>query len=387
MGDFLTIDSVSVPGPISYLTRDIVLVTREAVAGYTPDVASGLIKINKSDLSSFKTQNPTSYGLIQNLDILFGQSRSKDYAFILSIPAGVASTDLDKAYEADKRAWVFLTFVERYQYGGTGSDPTSKANYLTDFGIVAGWLSNDKQKILLNTLSLELIADLPPEFETGGTHGLNKWIKTLVSDDIFDMGGEDVYNNILMAIYGFCISDSRPARSWGSFSDAHDFSIIQADSYSSADKSSYLGNNLSLYNGDKDRAKSLFMYDTFMNGSPDDLQIETRLAMVDIEDAGYVDVRNALQAAGVRGVPSDNSGIQAVSGIIEKSLDNSYARGLILSKGDGTPDYTLKTLTADQVTGLDPAWQSTGVWPGGVFEAKTKPFGATHYITITFIFA
>lgn len=387
MADFITTNLVSVPGPISYISRSMVLVTREAVIGFTPDPTSGLIKINKSDLSSFKTQNPTSYGLSRNLDILFGQSRTKDYVYILSKPAGVASTDLDAAYEDDKRAWTFISFVERYQYGGTGSDATSKANYVLDFDVIAAWLSASKAKILIHTLSLEDIADLPPTFETGGLHGLNEWIKTLVSDSQIDLSGNLVYNNILMAVYGFCVSDSRPARSWGSFSDAHDFSVVGADSYSLTDHSSYLDNNLSLYNGAKDRAKSLFMYDTFMNGRPDDLQIETRLAMIDIEDAGYVDVRNALQAAGVRGVPSDNSGIQTVGGILENSLDNSYARGLILSKGDGTPDYTLKVLTADEVTALDPAWQSTGVWPGGVFEATIKPFGATHYITLTFIFA
>lgn len=385
MADFLTVDGISTTGPVAYLTRNLVIVSREAVTGFSIDTESGMYKINESDLSTFKTANPASLALIQNMEILFGQARTKDYVYILSIPAGVADTDLDKAYEADKRAWVFITHAEEFQYGGTGSDVTSKENYLLDVNVISAWLSDAKEKIFINTLSLLLLADLPVDFLQTGDIGKNAWVKTLVSDDL--TSGATAYNNVLMAVYGFCVSDSRPARSWGSFSDAHDFSLVDADSFSKVDKAAYLDENLSLYNGDKDRAKSKFMYDTFMNGRPDDLQIETRLAMVDISDAGYVDVRNALQAAGERGVPADQSGISTVAGILEKSLDNSFARGLILAKEDLTPDYTLKTLSAKEVTALDPTWQNTGVWPSGVFEAIIKPFGATHYITITFIFA
>ena len=381
--DFLTVNGISTPGAISYLTRDMVIVTREAVAGFSIDAESGMYKINAADLTAFIAANAGSLALIRDMTILFGQARTKDYVYILSVPTGVAIADLDQAYEADKRAWVFITYAEKYQYGGTGSDAGSQTAYLEDVTVIGGWLSDAKEKIFFHTLSLVLLADLPTEFLQTGIFGLNAWMKTIVSDSLVDAV---TYDNIAQAIYGFCISDSRPARSWGSFSDAHDFSLVAADGYTAVDKAAYLDENLSLYNGDRDRAKSKFMFDTFMNSRPDDLQLETRLAMVDIQDAGYVDVRNALQAAGETGVPADQAGINRVAGELEKSLDNSFARGLILSNADLTPNYTLKVLSAAEVTSLSPTWQATGVWPTGVFEASVLPYGATHYITISFIF-
>ena len=393
--EFITISSVTTTGTLGPLPRIPLLVTRELVAGFTPDPQTGLYRINSTDYETFITDNPTKYGLRNALRVTFGQVYFYPYVYILSAPDGVTEEELIAA-NRDARAWSFITYVDRYN--GGGNDGSEEAAYFADLETIKAWGPTTYEKVVINTYSKEetdALLALPAELVLGGSINEDSGFKTIVSNrqsQVAIVGGSPVYayDNIGLAWMSFCINGGAVSRSWGSLSDAHDFLLISADSYSTASRNVIANNSLAQYNGAKDRANSTFVYDTQMNDDvnpPLTDQIESILAGYYINDYIYNKVANTLQAAGQTGLPNDDAGIQTLLGIVRQGLNECYDLNLILSTGDGSPDFTVSAKTAAQVTVLSPTWQQTGVWPSGVISARIRRFAAAHYITINFAFA
>ena len=377
---FITVESVASQGALPALTRSLMLVTREEVTGYTSDPETGLIKINSTDEDTFATTNPDSLGLINALRVVFGQDYSYSYVYILSAPDGVTSALLNNA-NRDKRAWSIISYIERYNGGYAGT----QYNYFVDLEVISEWGVRSHRKVVLHTYWLEEGDELPAKLQLGGTINSDNGFLTIVSNSNSTITAQTVYDNIAIAWASYCINGPEVSRSWGSLSDAHDFALIDSDTYTNATRSVIANNSLAQYNGAKDLANSLFVYDTQMNSDvnpPDTSQIETVLAGDYIEDYSYVLLHNTLQAAGQTGVPNDDGGIQTVLGIFRKALNDCFALNLILAKNDGAADFAAGALTAAQVTQRAPTWQATGVWPSGTVFAAVKRFGAVHYITI-----
>ncbi len=393
--EFITISSVSTQGTLGPLPRIPLLVTRETVAGFTPDPETGLYRINSTDYETFIADNPTKYGLRNALRVTFGQIYSYPYVFILSSPSGVTEEELIAA-NRDKRAWSFITYVSRYQGGGNSG--SEENDYFADLETIKAWGPASNEKIVIHTYSKEEESGtltLPAELVLGGSINEDSNFKTIVCNSqsqVDTVGGSPIYayDNIALAWMSYCINGGSVSRSWGSLSDAHDFLLVSADSYSNASRSTIANNSLAQYNGAKDRANSVFVYDTQMNDDvnpPQTNQLETLLAEYYINDYIYNKVRNTLQAAGQTGVPNDDAGIQTVLGIVRQGLNECFDLNLILSTANGSPDFVASALTAAQTTVLSPTWQETGVWPSGVIKATIRPYSAAHYITINFAFA
>jgi hypothetical protein len=392
--EFITISSITTTGTLGALPRIPVLVTREVVAGFTPDSETGLIKINSTDYESFVTDNANKYGLINALRVTFGQNYFYPFVYILSAPSGVTQDQLSDANK-DPRAWSFITYVDRYNGGGTGG--AGDANYFTDLLTIKAWGPTTYKKVVINTYSIEEVdgeITLPEELELGGSIGSASGFKTIISNSqsqVAESGGSPIYayDNIGLAWMSYCINGAAISRSWGSLSDAHDFLLVSSDTYSNTSRSIIENASLAQYNGAKDRANSLFVYDTQMNDDvnpPLTDQIEALLAGYYIDDYVYIYVHNALQAAGQTGLPNDNSGIQTLLGLTRAALNDCYDLNLILSKEDGSPDFSVSALTAAQVTQLSPNWKTSGVWPAGVISATIRRYSAAHYITINFAY-
>jgi hypothetical protein len=182
----------------------------------------------------------------------------------------------------------------------------------------------------------------------------------------------------------FVINGIVLARSWGSFSDAHDFALIDSDSYSSTVRSYLENNGLGQYNARRDRTGKKFFYNTLTNS--DSIQIESLTSADYIKDYVYVYINNVTTSAGFTGITNDDAGIQLFVALIRKALNDCFQNGLILSKENGSIDAKVSFLTSSQVTSIDPTWQETGVWINGMFVVTVKPFAAAHEITINFIF-
>lgn len=387
---FITIESVSTTGALPALTRSMLLVTREAVSGFTPDPQTGLYKINSTDVEAFNTANAAKYGLRNALRIMFAQAYTYSYCYILSEPTGVTSDDLDTA-NRNPRDWSIITIVDRYN---GGFDPSGDANYFADIAVISGWGIRSHKKVLLHTYSLDDDVEssedlLPPELQLGGDVSSAPGILTIVSNSSSTIASQTVYDNIAIAWASYCINGPAVSRSWGSLSDAHDFELVSADSFSNTTRSVIANNSLAQYNGAKDRAGSVFVYDTQMNSDvnpPDTSQIETILAGDYIEDYTYVLIHNKFQAAGQEGLPNDDGGIQTLLGVVRQALQDCYSLNLILSKVDGSPAFSAGSLTAAQVTVLSPTWQQTGIWPTGTVFGTIQRYGAAHYVTINFAF-
>lgn len=390
---FIEIISTTTQGELGVLPRAMVLVSRESVTGFDPDSRTGLIKINSTDVETFIADNPFSYGLNSALTGMFDQSPTYDFVYILSTSAAaLTSAMLDKA-NRDPRAWMFLNLVSQYQGGGNGG--VDAATYFADLLTMGQWAVPGKEKIVVNTFSVEEIGGdpivLPAQLQLGGSISLLPNVKTLVSNSqhaVGDISYITAYDNITAGWIAYCIK-SAPIRSYGSLSDAHDFAFYLEDTYSAASHSVISNASLAQYNGARDRAGSLFVYDTQMNDKvnpPITKQIESLVAEYSITDFVYVAVHNGLQQAGQTGLPTDNGGIQIVSGLVNKALIDLTNIGYILRKDNGQPDFSIATLTAAQVTALSPNWQTTGIWPSGVITSKVKLFAADHYITLNFNF-
>lgn len=394
MSDFIQIESVATTGVLGNIPRIPVLVTRETVTGFTVDPVTGLYKINATDLTAFQAANGTKYGLLSALAATFGQNYSYPYVYVLSNSTGVTSADLNKA-NIDPRAWSFITYVDRYNGDGTGGTST---NYFADLATIQAWGPITFQKEVIHTYSVEETAGvitLPAPLLLNGSIGADPAFKTIVSNyqsQVATVGGSPVYAyaNISLAWMSYCINGPAVARSWGSISDAHDFQLVGPDTYSIASRAVIANASLAQYNGAKDRAGSLFVYDTQLNDKnnpPLSPQIETLTSEYYIDDYVYVYVHNTLQAAGQTGLPTDDEGIQRVLGLVRKALSDCWGLGLILSNADGSPELSAGALTAAQVTVRSANWQTTGIWPAGVVFATVKPFGATHYVRINFAFS
>lgn len=384
--EFITIQSVATTGALPALTRSLVMVTRETVSGYTPDPNTGLIKINSTDESNFADANPTSLGLINALRLVFAQNFSYSYVYILSAPSGVTSAQLTNA-NRDPRAWSIITYIDRYNGGGTGNPDTGGVLYFTDLSVISGWGVRSNRKVCIHTYSMENDESIPYDLLLGGEINSDSGFLTIVSDSKSTILAQTVYDNIACAWTSYCINGPAISRSWGSLSDAHNFELIDSDTYDNATRSAIANNSLAQYNGAKDRAGSLFVYDTTMNSPvnpPDTAQIETDLAGDYIEDFVYVAIHNTLQAAGQTGLPNDDAGILTLLGIVRNALRDCFSLNLILANADNSPAFSAGALTAAQVTVRSPTWRQTGIWPPGTVFATIKRFGAAHYVTINF---
>ena len=382
--DFLNITSQITQGVTGNLTRSLLIFSREEVTGFTPDPETGLYQINSTDLDAFETANPTSYALINNLQILFGQTYIYPYVYILSDPTGLTSALLNQA-NLNPRDWSFITIADRLQ--GSDSEDSSYVDLMSDIDVIANWNTDTIGKILVHTLSLEetdSAITVPSDFLDNGEFRLLR-IKTLISDDKTMLPGSiPVYHNVFLAVLSFVINGIVLARSWGSFSDAFDFAIIDSDSYSSTVRSYIENNGLGQYNARRDRTGKKFFYNTLTNS--EDIQIESLTSADYIKDYVYVYINNITTAAGFTGLTNDDAGIQLFVSLIRKALNDCFENGLILSKSNGTIDAKVAFLTAEQVTAIDPSWQSTGVWITGMFVATIRPYACAHEIQLNFIF-
>ena len=382
--DFLNITSQITQGVTGNLTRSLLIFSREEVTGFTPDPETGLYQINSTDLDAFETANPTSYALINNLQILFGQTYIYPYVYILSDPTGLTSALLNQA-NLNPRDWSFITIADRLQ--GSDSEDESFVDLMSDIDTIATWNTETIGKILVHTLSLEetdSAITVPSDFLDNGEFRLLR-IKTLISDDKTMLPGSiPVYHNVILAVLSFVINGIVLARSWGSFSDAFDFVIIDSDSYSSTVRSYIENNGLGQYNARRDRTGKKFFYNTLTNS--EDIQIESLTSADYIKDYVYVYINNITTAAGFTGLTNDDAGIQLFVSLIRKALNDCFENGLILSKSNGTIDAKVAFLTAEQVTAIDPSWQSTGVWITGMFVATIRPYACAHEIQLNFIF-
>lgn len=384
MANFIEILSQATTGTLGALSRSIMIVTREAVTGFVADAETGLFKIQSTDVAAFEAANPSSLGLINSLRTVFAGSIKPDYVYILSSVTAVTNAMLDKA-NARPRDWSFITLCSESQ----GID--DETTYMADLTTIATWATPAKQKIVVHTFSAIEIDEeiaLPASLVLGGSINSNANVKTIVSNSSHELDVyTTVYDNIALAWLAFVLYGGVISRSWGSLSDAHDFPYILSDSYSQTVRNYIESNSLAQYNGSKDRAGSLFVYDTQMNDGnnpPLSYQIESLAAQYYIDDYSYVYVRNTLQAAGETGLPCDDGGIQKFASLVDKALRDCFDLNLILAKENGQPDYTLAVKTAAQVTQLAPDWQKTGKWPAGVVIGKIRPFAAAHYVTIVF---
>lgn len=382
--DFLNITSQITQGVTGNLTRSLLIFSREEVTGFTPDPETGLYQINSTDLDAFETANPTSYALIYNLRIPFGQTYIYPYVYILSDPTGLTSALLNQA-NLNPRDWSFITIADRLQ--GSDSEDSSYVDLMSDIDTIATWNVETIGKILVHTLSLEetdSAITVPSDFLDNGEFRLLR-IKTLISDDKTMLPGSiPVYHNVILAVLSFVINGIVLARSWGSFSDAFDFAIIDSDSYSSTVRSYIENNGLGQYNARRDRTGKKFFYNTLTNS--EDIQIESLTSADYIKDYVYVYINNITTAAGFTGLTNDDAGIQLFVSLIRKALNDCFENGLILSKSNGTIDAKVAFLTAEQVTAIDPSWQSTGVWITGMFVATIRPYACAHEIQLNFIF-
>jgi len=388
MSNFIEIQSGTPTGSLGTLTRSVVLVTRETVTGYTADTVTGLYKINSTDLATFTSLNSTSYGLINALNTVFGQTFTYPYVYILStggVGTALTSAMLNNA-NIRPRDWSFLTLVSQNQ----GS--TDSATYFADLATMAAWAVPALQKSIVHTYSTEEILGvitLPTQLILGSALGSNNNIKTIVSNSKHTIYlSNSAYDNIALAWLTYNIN-SAISRSWGSLSDAHDFAYVASDTYSVSSRSIITNASLGQYNGAKDRAGSLFVYDTQMNDAnnpPLSKQIESLAAQYYIDDYEYVLVHNTFQVSGQLGLPNDDAGIQNVVGVVTKGLKDCFAQNLILGKADNSMDATVASLTAAQVDALSTNWRTTGIWPAGVITATIKAFSAGHYITLRFNF-
>lgn len=385
MPNFIEIISQTTTGVLGGLPRLILIVSRESITGYTPDPATGLFKFVETDVSGFETANPGSIALINALRTVFSGAIKPDAIYVLSTDGDpITNADLDKA-NVRPRDWSFITLASETQ------GILDEADFIADLGIIATWCTPAKEKIFVATFSAEESGNaitLPPELLLGGSIGSNPNGKVLISDTKHELDPyTTAYDNVWLAILPFVLYGGILARSWGSLSDAHDFAYVSSDSYSTTVRNFIEAQSLTQYNGAKDKAGSVFMYNTQMGSGvnpPDSLQIESQAAIYLINDRAYVDVHNTFQAAGQIGLTNDDPGIQKFAARVDKSLRDSFDVGLILAQENGQPDYILEVKTAAQVTQLSPNWQQTGIWPAGVAVGKIRPFGAAHYVTIVF---
>jgi len=380
---FITISSSTTTGLLSGLPRRIVFATRETITGYTANVQSGLIAVTSDMVAAFTAANPTALATAQFLNTVFGGSIVPDMVYILSTGnAALTSAMLTKA-NYDPRSWSILNV------GSRSNGLTDSATYLADCTTASLWCTDSTAKIFIMSWSMIDGGTLPDQLLLAGGSGnpgalmSQKRTMTLVTNANTEVSaGVFVYHNPLLAALVHALYGGSIARSIGSLSDAHDFTGVNGDTYSAATRAYIALNSLAQYNGAKDQGGANFVYDTFLNDDvnpPTSLQIETQIAIDYINDYCVVAPRNALIAAG-------RTGVMEVAALTRAALETLWKANAILSNEDGTPAFSLVTLSASGIAALDPAWQSKGIIPLGAIVATIKPYGAIHYYSIAFNF-
>ena len=381
---FINVSSASTTGQLGSLPRRIVFATRETVTGFTPDTNSGLISVAAAQVAAVIAANPTNYALAKFLNTVFAGSVAPDSVYVLSTAgAALTSVMLDKA-NYSSRSWSFLNV------GSTTNGLADSATYLADCETASAWCTDAKSKIFFMSWSMADGGTLPAALLLGGVLTLNKRTITVVTNahDVIDTY-TSVYHNPLLAALVWVLYGGSIARSIGSLSDAHDFNAVSPDTYSATTRAYIAGQSLAQYNGAKDQGGAAFIYDTFLNSTvnpPTSMQIETQIAIDYINDYCVVSARNALIAAGRTGVDGDYAGVLEVSALVRSALDTLWKAGAILSNADSSAAFNLVTLSATQISALNPAWQSQGVIPTGAIVAQIKAYKAIHYFTIAFNF-
>ena len=386
--NFINVVSTASTGVLGGLPRSIVCATRETIAGYTPDVNSGLIRVTAAMKVAFQTANPTAYGTNQFLDEAYAGSVQPDQVYILPTGGGaLTSAMLDKA-NYSPRSWSFLTV--RSQDNGLSDEAT----FLADCVTASDWAVPSLRKVFFHSFSMVNGDTLPAALLLGGDLTTNDRTISIITNAYTTVGDggsgdEDVYHNPLVAALCWSLYGGSPARSIGSLSDCHDLPGVDGDTYDAATRTYIEGQSLMQYNGAKDQAGSLFCYDTYMNSTvnpPTTPEIETIIAEDYIDDYVTVFVRNTLQAAGQTGLEASMKGVAGLYALINTALNTAWSLGAIQSTPEGSPDYSLIMLNQAQITALDPAWRSDGTIPVGSIVGTIKPYAAVHYVTIKFNF-
>ena len=383
--NFITVTSTATTGALGSLPRSMVFVTRETITGYTPDPNSGLIAVTEAMAVAFAAANPTTYGTNQFIATAFAGSVQDNQVYILST-AGVALTSamLTKA-NYYPRQWSFLCV------GSQTNGLSDSTTFLADCVVASNWATPALHKIFFHAFSMADGGTLPAALLPGGALTLNSRTISIITNAYTVVGtSTDVYHNPLEAALCWCLYGGSPARSIGSLSDCHDLPGVNGDTYSAATRAYISASGLMQYNGLKDEAGSLFCYDTFMNCAttpPTTPQIETVIAEDYITDYVTVFVRNALQAAGQTGPEASMKGVKTIHSLVNAALMTLWSLGVIQTANDGTtPNYVLIMLSAAQINGLNPTWQSSGIIPNGAIVGNIWPYAAIHYVTIQFNF-
>ncbi len=385
---FITIASSVTTGLLSGLPRRIVFATREILTGYTPNALSGLIAVTADMVTAFIAANPAALGTAQFLNTVFGGSIVPDMVYLLPTGGGALTNAMLNKANYYPRNWSILNV------GSQTNGLDDEATFLADCVVASLWCTDTTAKIFIMSFSMIDEGTLPEELLLAGGSGepgalmTQDRTMTLITNAYTEVSeGVDVYHNPLLAALVHALYGGSVARSIGSLSDAHDFTGVDADTYSAATRAYIALNSLAQYNGAKDQGGAAFVYDTFLNDDvnpPLSLQIETQIAIDYINDYCVITPRNALIAAGRTGVPGDYTGVMEVAALTRAALDTLWKAGAILSNADGTAAFSLITKSAAQIAVLDPAWQSKGEIPVGAIVATIQPYGAIHYYTISF---
>jgi len=380
--NFINVVSRTTTGVLGSLPRSMVVASREVIAGYTPDVNSGLITVTAAMAAAFIAANPTAYGINQFLETAFAGSVQDSKVYVLSTGGGaLTEAMLDKA-NYSPRSWSFLCVASQTN----GLDDES--DFLADCVVASEWSTPAKKKIFFHAFTMVNGGTLPSELVLGGELTLNSRTKSIITNAKTEIDEyTDVYHNPLQAALIWALYGGSIARSIGSLSDCHDLPGVDGDTYDATSRAYIESNSLAQYNGAKDQAGSLFVYDTFMNSAvnpPTTPQIEAIIAEDYIDDFVTVFVRNTLQAAGQTGLEASMKGVGKLYSLTNTALETMWSLGAIATDAFNKADYTLKMLTQNQITGLNPAWQSQGVIPIGAIVGLIKPYSAIHYATIEF---
>lgn len=387
---FITIASSVTTGLLSGLPRRIVFATRETITGYTPDALTGLIAVTADMVTAFVAANPTALATAQMLATVFGGSIVPDMVYILPTGGGALTSAMLNKANYYPRNWSILNV------GSQTNGLDDEATYLADCVVASLWCTDATEKIFIMSFSMLDGGTLPEELllaggsgEPGALMAQNRTMTLVTNANTEVSPGVYVYHNPLLAALVHALYGGSIARSIGSLSDAHDFTGVDADTYSAATRAYIALNSLAQYNGAKDQGGAAFVYDTFLNDDvnpPLSLQIETQIAVDYINDYCVITPRNALIAAGRTGVSGDYPGVMEVAALTRAALDTLWKAGAILSNEDGTAAYSLIVKSAAQIAALDPTWQSKGIIPVGAIVATIKPYAAIHYYTIAFNF-
>ena len=382
---FITLISQVTTGLLGSLPRRMVFATRETISGYTPDGNSGLIEVTEAMVTAFVAANPTAYATAKFLEVVYAQSAKPDKVYILSTAGSALTSNMLDTANYSPRSWSFLTI------GSVTNGLDDETTFLADCVVASDWCTAAKAKVFFHSFSMVDGDTLPAQLVLGGSLTTNSRTITLVTN-AYDEIDEytNVYHNPLVADLAFVLYGGSIARSIGSLSDAHDFEAVDADTYSAATRAYIASQSLAQYNGAKDQGEAAFIYDTFMNDSvnpPTSNQLEAIIAIDYINDYCVVKARNSLITAGRTGVSADYPGVLEVASLIRSGLEDMWNSGAILAKADGTADYALTVKTLSQINALNPAWQSTGVFPAESIVAAIKPYRATHYFTVVFNFS